>query len=129
MSWRLAVEQVERSHGVSWGEAAKAVDDACAKGKLRCRPTVGDRPDVLDVDLWRWLANAKPKPRATPKRSRADLAVKALWPNGVPKPEDLPNKRLVAQMEDWIAVYCKRNNLHRFDISAEVLLRAAGRKK
>jgi hypothetical protein len=65
LSWRRAVEQVERSRGVSWDEAAKAVDDAIANGKLTCRPILGDRPDVLDVDLWRWLASDQPKPRAS----------------------------------------------------------------
>ena len=85
--------------------------------------------DVSKSDFSYWLdqQKAKHKVRSTPKRDLARLAANELWPNG--RPEDLINKQVIAQMADRIAVYCKRNNFHRPDISPDTLLRAAGRKK
>jgi hypothetical protein len=129
LSWRLAVEQVERSRGVSWGEAARSVDAAIAKGKLTCRQALGDGPDVWEVDLRHWLANPYSKDRATPKRNLADFAVKTLWHSANNIPKHLTHKVIVKQMADWITVHCKRNNQHRPEISSDTMLRAAGRKK
>jgi hypothetical protein len=114
LSWRVAVEQVERSRGVSWGEAAKSVDAAIAKGKLTCRQALDDGPDVWDVDLRHWLANPYSKDRATPKRNLAYLAVKTLWHSANNIPKNLTHKQIAAQMADWITVYCNRNNLARY---------------
>ena|SRR6266446_8318472 len=127
LSFRLAAEEVERWRGCSWGAAQKAVIDACNKGELRWRRSSQGGPDVFDADLRRWLQQPVARSRATKKRDLAELAVKHLWPNGIPK--ELTNKQIVKQMADWIADYCKRNNQHRPDISPDTLLRAAGRKK
>jgi hypothetical protein len=66
LPWERAVKQVERHHGWSWGKAAKALDDACASGKLRhevrrCYPEPHDPPYpdrehvVWEPDFWSWL--------------------------------------------------------------------------
>jgi hypothetical protein len=58
LSWRLAVE---RRRGWSWGKAAKAIDDACAKGELRWRHRFGGGPDISEADFLRWLNPPKPE--------------------------------------------------------------------
>jgi hypothetical protein len=55
LSFQLATEKVERSRGVSEGKAQKDLLDACASDKLRWRNRPVGGPDVLDVDLRRWL--------------------------------------------------------------------------
>jgi hypothetical protein len=64
-----------------------------------------------------------------PKRTLADLAVKALWHSANNIPKQLTHKQIENQMQDWITVYCKRNNRPRPDISSDTLRRATGRKK
>jgi hypothetical protein len=78
-------------------------------------------PDVFDVDLRRWLQHSVARPRATKKRDLAELAVKHLWPNGVPT--ELTNKQIVKQAGDWLTDYCKREALPKPDISSDTLLR------
>jgi hypothetical protein len=102
LSFRLAAQEVERWRGCSWGTAQKAVIDACNKGELRWRRSSQGGPDVFDVDLRRWLQQPVARPRATKKRDLAELAVKHLWPNGIPK--EFTNKQIVKQSKRRIGL-------------------------
>lgn len=57
-----------------------------------------------------------------PARGAAREAIAALFPNGVPGPTSLENKRLIGMIEDW----CASNG--RLKPSADTILRAAGRR-
>ena len=95
-SWygfQLAAEEVERRLGVTWGLAQKLLLKAIEKGALNSQPSrEGGGPDVLDVDLFRWL-EAKEKPsKSTPKQDLAKQAIRKLWPDGIPK--EIQNKQI-----------------------------------
>src|SRR5580704_19418156 len=46
IGYTLAVEEVERRLGLSWGAAQKALLEACERGELRWRNTPGGGPDI-----------------------------------------------------------------------------------
>jgi hypothetical protein len=127
LSFPLATEHVERRRGISWGEAQRVLLDACKKGTLRWRNSRDGGPDVWNVSFWLWVDQRKLVHRASPKRVLANLAIKMLWPNGVPK--ELINNQIEQQMSDWITDYCKQKNIRKPVISRDTLLRVAGRKK
>jgi hypothetical protein len=127
LSFQLATEHVERRRGISSGAAQKAVLDACEKGTLRWRNSRDGGPDVWNVSFWLWVDPRKTERRASPKRDLANLAIRTLWPNGVPG--DLLNKQVEAQMANWITAHCMRENIPTPSVSRDVMLRAAGRKK
>jgi hypothetical protein len=89
------------------------------------------------ADLMDWLdrqaQQAKPatkvkkQSRTQIKRGRAKEAIKALWPNEMPK--DLPNMVVIKQVGDWLRDDCKKRNIRHGDIGSDTILRAAGRKK
>ncbi|WP_456701971.1 hypothetical protein [Bradyrhizobium sp. USDA 4449] len=63
------------------------------------------------------------KHRRRPQREAAEIAIKALWPDGVPPQHDLPNDRLVDLIIKWLKD-------QRLPISQQdTILRAAGRRK
>ncbi|UWU90607.1 hypothetical protein [Bradyrhizobium sp. CB1015] len=62
--------------------------------------------------------------RVRPHREAADRAIIALWPDGVPSPLLLPNKRLVDRVGQWL----KEQNI-KIAISSDTILRAAGSRK
>jgi hypothetical protein len=80
-------------------------------------------------------AVAKPKqaPKQAPKRkeqkkqNRAKEAVGKLWPNGVPSPENLPNKALCNEVLAWLRKDCIERKLPMVRISNRTILRAADR--
>jgi hypothetical protein len=80
-------------------------------------------------------AVAKPKqaPKQAPKRkeqkkqNRAKEAVGKLWPNGVPSPENLPNKALCNEVLAWLRKDCIERKLPMVRISDRTILRAADR--
>jgi hypothetical protein len=73
------------------------------------------------------------KPKQAPKRkernkqNRAKEAVGKLWPNGVPSPEDLPNKALCNEVLAWLRKDCTERKLPMVRISDRTILRAADR--
>ena len=94
LSWRLAVEYVERHRGCSWGKAAKAVDDACASDELVWRrpPVITEPsgpedlvpakgPNIWEVRFWEWLNPPKSIP---PQQLRVIKHLTEMHPNGVP---------------------------------------------
>lgn len=80
------------------------------------------KADVTAKLLSRVVGPTK-KHRGRPQREAAEIAIKALWPDGVPLPRELPNDQLVGRVIKWI----KENRL---PISGhDTILRAAGRRK
>jgi len=82
-------------------------------------------------DLHYWLSAAasteeapSTKKRARPQRERAKEAIDALWPDGVPPQNKLPNALLFKRVNDHL----KKNGSPE-SISDESILRAAGRKQ
>jgi hypothetical protein len=67
------------------------------------------------------------KGRASRKLGLAMKAVTHLWPEG--PPDALTNPQIEKQVDDWITVHCKKNNLPKPDIGRDTILRAAGRRK
>lgn len=90
-------------------ELSKA--DVTAKLLSRVGPTAGP------------MVGPSKKHRGRPQREGAEIAIKALWPDGVPLPRELPNDQLVGRVIKWT----KEN---RRPISGhDTILRAAGRRK
>ena len=63
------------------------------------------------------------QPPSQPQRERANDALAALYPKGVPDQGTLSNARLYKAVGDW----CQQNGWP--DISKDTILRAAGRRK
>jgi hypothetical protein len=100
LTWSYAVSLVERHRGVSWGKAAKAVDDAIANGKLRWEhrsspdETVKG-PAVWEADLMRLL---DPKNWGG-KQSRIRKLLGEMFQNKrVPDRSDCPRNALKADL-------------------------------
>jgi hypothetical protein len=94
LGFNLAVELVERNRGVSWGQATKAIDDACDSGMLRYQPGEAG-PDIWDQDFWR-----SPNP-PSPETGKQPLIIKYLaemYPLGVPAPAHCPRKDLLNKL-------------------------------
>jgi len=78
-------------------------------------------------DLRIWLntppsaEHAASKERMRPQRKRAEKAITALWPDGVP--ESLPNKLIRGHVRDWLKLHDSPES-----ISNDTINRAAGRK-
>jgi hypothetical protein len=62
------------------------------------------------------------------KRGRAKAAIEALWPDGVPEQQILPNKDLIVKVVAWLKDDCERREMSFYPIGADTILRAAGRK-
>jgi hypothetical protein len=90
-------------------------------------------------DIQYWLhkqaeASGRPSKELVPPIGRtsrklrlARIAVKHLWPEG--PPEELTNPQIEKQVDEWITVYCKKNNQPKPDIGRDTVLRAAGRRR
>ncbi|MGY8682389.1 hypothetical protein Q2941_32125 [Bradyrhizobium sp. UFLA05-153] len=61
--------------------------------------------------------------RGRPQREAAEIAIKTLWPDGVPPPRELPNDRLVDRVITWLKQYGLPMS------GRDTILRAAGRRK
>ena len=97
LSFRRAAEEVERRRGCSWGKAQKDLLEACEKGKLRWRNSRHGGPDVLDVDLWRWLdPPAKPKPQPKKRTNIKKYLAKKF--SGQPVPDEIVRKDLLGEL-------------------------------
>jgi len=96
LSWRLAVERVECARGLSYGAAHKAFLDACNKDKLRYQNRPEGGPDILDVDLWRWLSPTKPKMEPRKRLKIKSFLAKKF--SGQRVPDDYVRKDLVVRV-------------------------------
>jgi hypothetical protein len=137
--------------GLGLGTAQRTLRDLCASGDVRSvRWDAGDEEpqlikpsewlkdqvdfeasETLDIrisddDLRHWQGPTEPAERTASKRNWAKQAIKALWPDGIPKP--LGNPQIEKQVGDWLTEYCKKNGLAKPEISRDTILRAANRK-
>jgi hypothetical protein len=69
------------------------------------------------------------KRRNRPQRTRAQRAIKELYPNGVPDPATLPDNFLVQQVGVKLRDIAKSEGMKPLSISKDSILRAAGRRK
>ena len=69
------------------------------------------------------LKQRPPKERRKPNLERAQTAINALYPNGVPEQATLPNTTLCRQVSN------KLKHLQLPDVKNDTILRAAGRRK
>jgi hypothetical protein len=94
---------------------------------------------ISKADLLSWVArhcemsptNLKiPAPRAAKqhKRMRAKQAIFALWPEGVPPAEILPDGMMCQMVLDWLKTDCEKQKLPWLDISEDTIKRGAERK-
>ena len=98
IGYTLAVEEVERRLGLSWGAAQKALLEACERGELRWRNTPGGGPDIGDPDLFDWLEAKRSHPPSF-KQSRILKLLAGMFSNHrVPAPELCPRKTLRADL-------------------------------
>jgi hypothetical protein len=70
---------------------------------------------------------ASEKIRAGRKLGLARTAISQLWPEGLP--EALTNPQIEKKVNEWATAYSKKNNLPKFDIGRDTVLRAAGRRQ
>lgn len=81
------------------------------------------RPVFVDRESFRkWLQPGE-QPHAQPGRGRAQRAIAALYPTGVPDQYTLANKVLCGAVNDWL----QRKGLQ--TASRDTILRAGGRRK
>lgn len=146
-----ATRIVRERLGCSVGRAQKIVRDAKASGEVRLdRPEPAPLPDLIDEgfvdlavlrqdrsppklskdDFLDWLrrqddggSEKAAREHTSPAVDRATIAVKALYPDGVPPQAICTNKALVADVGDYLA----QKGLEQ--ASADSILRAAGRRK
>jgi hypothetical protein len=102
--------------------------------------TVGDEIWIFVSagDIQYWLhkqAEASGRPakelvppigRTSRKQRLARTAVSHLWPQG---PPELTNPQIEKQVDEWITVHCKKNNIPKLEIGRDTILRAAGRRQ
>ena len=111
-------------------------DDGLLSGFGGRSQSVLEEQRFSEHDLLDWLdrqdvepAKATPKRQhSSPKQDRAKEAVEALWQNDVPNQSRLPKQSLCREVIDWLKSDCKKRNVEFFEISNDVILRAAGRK-
>jgi hypothetical protein len=129
-------------------EALNAIYDQVAHSQIRLRGTLqdglpvdNDASDqaVGDLDIWErtldcsvdgqrriyrnvWFIDNRRK-RVTPMMDNALEALRDLYPGGIPSPGDLPNKRLVDAVNDWLRKRDKK------PASQDSILRAAERRR
>jgi hypothetical protein len=65
--------------------------------------------------------------RTSRKQRLARESVGCLWPQGAP--QELTNPQIEKQVDDWITVHCKKNNIPKPEIGRDTILRAAGRRQ
>jgi hypothetical protein len=110
-----------------------------ASREWREREVDYDGPDAdgcaIEVMIWEadfrpWLNGQQASQSVTHRPSRkqdlAKLAIKELWPDGIG--EVVTSKQIEKQVGDWLANYCKQENLLPMEISRDTILRAAARK-
>jgi hypothetical protein len=98
VGYTLAIEEVGRRLGLSWGAAQKALLEACERGELRWRNTPGGGPNIGDPDLFDWLVTKLSHPPSG-KQSRILKLLAGMFPNHrVPAPELCPRKALRADL-------------------------------
>jgi hypothetical protein len=102
LGFQLAAEEVERSLGLSWGEAQKTLIDACDNGQLKIQRRIGEPADVWDIDFWPWL-DAKLHPPPGGKQGKllkllAEMFPAEMFPAGVPPPKLCQRKTLIAKL-------------------------------
>jgi hypothetical protein len=97
---------------------------------------------VPESKFWEWLngdlgapktagavsPSAKSTKRRRDKRDRAQLAIAALWPHGVPDQSNLGNGALCTAVTDWLKKESARRKLPYVPIGDDTILRAAGRR-
>jgi hypothetical protein len=67
-------------------------------------------------------------PRPRDKRDRANTAIHALWPDGIPDRTILPNGKLCQRVTEWLKDDCRQRRVPLILPSDDTILRAAGRK-
>jgi len=67
------------------------------------------------------------RPRAARKSELVEKAIAGRFPKGIP--ETLPNPELIQAIMNWLANYCKENEMPLPAISGSQILRVSGRKR
>ena len=98
IGYTLAVDEVERRLGVSYGAAQKTLLEACKRNELRWRNTPMGGPDIADPDLFDWL-NAKLSHPPSGKQAQILKLLAEMFPNQrIPAPNLCPRKALRADL-------------------------------
>ena len=118
ISFRLAVEEVERTLGVNWGLAQKTLLKACASGKVPSKPS-DHGPDIGADEFRDWLGALSRSELASPQAQLEALtgqsrlaweAIKGCWPSRLPG--HVRGKEMHRRGSEWITErYGKNTNI------------------